>query len=280
MKNIQLIADSGSTYCDWILTEGGSVVHQTKGINPFYQTEDEIVEIISKFLLDIASQDINAVYFYGAGCSFPEKKEMVRLSLSKCLPQVDIKVESDLLAAARGLCGKEAGIACILGTGSNSCFYDGTAIKENVSPLGYILGDEGSGAVIGKTLIGNLLKKQYPGYLYDRFKDYYGISSQEIMECVYKKPFPNRYLAQFTRFVAANIDDPYMYDLVFKAFSDFIVRNIMQYDYLSYPVYFTGSVAYHFEDILREACLSNKIWAAEITQSPLKGLVEYHCKMN
>ncbi|MCL2650349.1 MAG: ATPase [Candidatus Azobacteroides sp.] len=276
MENIKLIADSGSTQCDWIVSENDDIIYQTDGINPFYQTADEIFKIISELLSNNNLQHITSVHFYGAGCSFPEKKETVKEALSRCLPEADIEIESDLLAAARGLCGKEPGIACILGTGSNSCFYNGTVIKENIPPLGYILGDEGSGAVIGRIFIGNLLKKQYPDYLYKNFMDYYGTSPQEIMDCVYKKPFPNRYLGQFTKFIAENIKDSCLYDLVFDAFVSFINRNIIHYDYLSYPTYFTGSIAFHFEDILRDACLTHGIWPAGITQSPLMGLMEYH----
>ncbi len=276
MRNLKLIADSGSTQCDWVISNKEDVVFQTKGINPFYQTEEDISQIVSELLSGLNIQNIGSVHFYGAGCAFPQKKEMIRNVLSAYFPETLIEVESDLYAAARALCGKESGIACILGTGSNSCFYNGKIIKENVSPLGYILGDEGSGAVIGKIFIGNLLKNQYSRSIYDDFMNYYNTSPEEIMESVYKKLFPNRYLAQFTKFIAKNLEKSEMYDLVFNAFSSFIQRNIKQYDYMNYPVYFTGSVAFHFDDILRDACLANGIWPGEITQSPMKGLVAFH----
>jgi len=252
------------------------VVIQTKGINPFYHEVEDIKIIVSEVCEKINVEEISSVHFYGAGCSFPQKKEVVRKALSHYMPGISIQIESDLLAAAHALCGKESGIACILGTGSNSCFYNGSSIVKNVSPLGYILGDEGSGAVIGKIFIGNLLKNQYSGKLYDKFMDYYQTSPEKIMQSVYKETFPNRYLAQFTEFIAENIKEPAIRDLVFDAFSSFITKNVMQYDYFNYPVHFTGSVAFHFADILRDACLTNRIQPGEIMQSPIKGLVEYH----
>ena len=277
MEDLKLIVDGGSTQCDWTISNMPDLVFQTKGINPFYQEEEDIEIIVSEVCEKINVEGITSVHFYGAGCSFSQKKEIVRKVLSHHIPGVNIEVESDLLAAARALCRNESGIACILGTGSNSCFYNGKLIEKNISPLGYILGDEGSGAVIGKIFIGNLLKNQYSAHLYEKFMIYYNTSPQEIMESVYRKPFPNRYLAQFTKFIAKNINEPVMYDLIFDSFSNFIIKNVMQYNYLDYPVHFTGSVTFHFEDILRDACLTNGIRPGEITQSPLKGLIEYHC---
>lgn len=279
MKNLKLIADSGSTQCDWILSNNGEIILEltTVGINPFYQTESEISAIIATELLPhIDIKQIGSVYFYGAGCAFPEKNEIVKRAIEANIPDTEIEVNSDLLAAARSLCGKEPGIVCILGTGSNSCFYDGEKIKKNVPSLGFILGDEGSGADIGKIFIGNLLKNQFPTYIYDKFINTYNTSPEQIMECVYRKPFPNRYLAQYTKFVVDNIREPRIYDLVFNVFSNFITRNVMQYDYQIYPIYFTGSVAFHFESILRKACLENRIWPGEITESPIKGLLGFH----
>ncbi len=274
---MKLIADSGSTQCDWVLSNNGEIIYRkaTKGINPFFQAKEDISMIVSE-LSEINFQNIEYVYFYGAGCAFPDKKEIIKNVLSEYFPDSNIEIESDLLAAARSLCGKEPGIACILGTGSNSCFYNGKEIEKNVSPLGYILGDEGSGAVIGKIFIGNLLKNQYPEYLSDAFFTYYKTTNKEIMDAVYRKPFPNRYLAQFTRFLALHVSKPVVYDLIFNAFVGFINKNVIQYDYKTYPVYFTGSIAFHFEDILRNTCMASGILPAEITKSPMNGLIEFH----
>jgi len=174
-------------------------------------------------------------------------------------------IQYDLLAVARTLCGKSSGIVCILDVNAASYFYDGSIIKNSIPSLGYILGDEGSGAAIGKTFISNLLKNRYPKRLYENFMNYHNTSPQEIVEAIYRHEFPEHYLSQFTQFIAENIGETKIYNLVFKSFSDFISENIKQYDYLNYPVYFTGSIALLFEDILRDACLTNGIWPAEIT---------------
>lgn len=276
---MKLIADSGSTNCPWVVASEGKRINTitTEGINPFYQTEQQIVDIICNDLLPHIEDDkIQEIYFYSAGCAFPEKIAMVRNALEAHFQSATIEINTDLLAAARASCGKEDGVACILGTGSNSCLYDGQKIVKNVSPLGFILGDEGSGATICKIFMGNLLKNQYATSLHDEFLAYYHTSPQEIMENIYRKPFPNRYLAQFTRFIAEHINEPMMYDLVFNAFIGFITRNVMQYEYKSYPVYFTGSVAWYFADVLRDACLASGILPADIQQSPMDGLIHFH----
>ncbi len=275
----KLIADSGSTNCPWVLASGGNELQRviTSGINPFYQTQEEIETILQRDLLPrLQNTAIAEIHFYSAGCAFPDKIAIVRQALFAQLKAPSIEVHTDLLAVARAACGKEPGIACILGTGSNTCLYDGEKIVKNVSPLGFILGDEGSGATIGKLFIGNLLKNQYPAFLYDAFMEYYHTSPSEIMENVYRKTFPNRYLAQFTRFISEHLDEPLLYKLVFNSLVSFINRNVKQYDYCSYPVYFSGSVAWYFADILQDVCIANGIYPADIQQSPMPGLLEYH----
>lgn len=182
-----------------------------------------------------------------------------------------------MLAAARGLFLKEKGIACILGTGSNSCFYDGKNIIHNVSPLGFILGDEGSGAVLGKKFAADCLKNQLPEKLKDKFLKQYDLTPAQIIESVYKKPFPNRFLAQFTRFLSENIAEPSIYNIVFDSFTEFFTRNIMQYNnYKDYPVCFIGSIAYYFKDVLEVAANELDIQIGIIYQSPMPGLIKYH----
>ena len=196
-----LIADSGSTKTDWCI--GSSFTIQTKGINPFHQSEEVIQQILTNELLPQMPEEvlIDAIYFYGAGCT-PEKSPIIQRTLSHCFPQCTIEVNSDLLGAARALCGKSPGIACILGTGSNSCFYDGQQITSNVSPLGYILGDEGSGAVLGKRLVGDCLKKQLPEHICHSFLDTFGLTPAQIIEKVYRQPQANRFLASLTPFLS------------------------------------------------------------------------------
>ena len=205
-----LIADGGSTKTDWSIVSGNQEIDRikTRGINPFFQTEEDIsAEIRDNLVPKIKKYgSIEAVYFYGAGCAFPEKNEILRRSITHYLP-VPVEVGSDLLAAARALCGNSPGIACILGTGSNSCLYDGKDIIKNISPLGFILGDEGSGAVLGKLLVGDVLKNQLPVALQKAFFAEFGLTPAVIMEKVYKQPFPNRFLASLSPFLLRHIEE-------------------------------------------------------------------------
>lgn len=275
-----LIADSGSTKTDWRLISEKEEVKSvsTPGINPFYQTEEEIENQISTLLYpELMGFSVKKIFFYGAGCAFEDKKQIVKNAISVSFPKAQIEIESDLLAAARGLFLKEKGIACILGTGSNSCFYDGKNIIHNVSPLGFILGDEGSGAVLGKKFAADCLKNQLPEKLKDKFLKQYDLTPAQIIESVYKKPFPNRFLAQFTRFLSENIAEPFIYNIVFDSFTEFFTRNIMQYNnYKDYPVCFIGSIAYYFKDVLEVAANELDIQIGIIYQSPMPGLIKYH----
>lgn len=273
-----LIADSGSTKTDWCVVEHGQLVQQifTKGINPFFQTEEEIGKEIEESLMpELNKYKIDSVFFYGAGCAFQEKIDMVRDAVAK---HVDAPVEvfSDLVAAAHALCGKEPGIACIMGTGSNSCFYDGEAVTENVSPLGFILGDEGSGAVLGKLLVGDCLKNQLSPELKEKFLSQYQLTPAIILDRVYKKPFPNRFLASLSRFLAENIEHPQIHALVLNGFKLFLTRNVMQYDYKNHKVHFVGSVAYYYSKVLIEAAEELNITVGNIIKSPMTGLIAYH----
>ena len=273
-----LIADSGSTKTDWCLVDNGVLVKQifTKGTNPFFQTEDEISAEVSENLLPyLDTAKVDAVWFYGAGCAFPEKNEIVRAAIARHL-DVPIEVGSDLLGAARGLCGSQPGIACILGTGSNSCFYDGKEIVSNVSPLGFILGDEGSGAVLGKMLVGDVLKNQLPAALKEEFLARYELTPAIILERVYKKPFPNRFLASLSPFLVEHLDVPEIHTLVLNGFKAFFDRNVKQYDYKQYPVHLIGSLAYYYRSVLQEAAEQTGVRLGTIKQSPMEGLISYH----
>ncbi len=274
-----LIADSGSTKTDWCVAQKGEILHRvfTKGMNPFFQTEEEMKEEIRNTLLpQLPEGGFDAVYFYGAGCT-PEKAEQVRNALST-IPGIrgEILVASDMLGAARGLCGHHAGIACILGTGSNSCHFDGEQITANVSPLGFILGDEGSGAVLGKLFVGSLLKNQMTEGLKEEFLQEYNLTPAEIINRVYRQPFPNRFLASLSPFLAKHLDDKTVHDLVVESFEAFFRRNIMQYDYKNCEVHFIGSVAHYYHSPLEEAAHRLGIRLGRIMQSPMEGLVAYH----
>lgn len=273
-----LIADSGSTKTDWCVVENGESIlrFKTRGTNPFFQTEEEIGKEIEVGLLpSLKGFEPSAIYFYGAGCAFPEKNDMIRRAVNRYLP-VPVEVGSDLLAAARALCGDQSGIACIMGTGSNSCYYDGREIVKNVSPLGFILGDEGSGAVLGKLLIGDVLKDQLPPALKDQFLTQYELTPALIMDKVYRQPFPNRFLAGFSPFIREHLDEPAIWELVTRSFLAFFTRNVKQYDYFEQPVHLVGSVAWYYQDILKEIAFDLGIRLGTIARSPMEGLVAYH----
>lgn len=275
-----LIADSGSTKVDWSVVENGKMVKRavTKGINPFFQSEEQISnEIEQTLILQLDTQDFDSVYFYGAGCTF-DKVEIVRRAIRKNIKvKKDVEVSTDMLAAARGLCGYLPGIACIMGTGSNSCNYDGKNIIDNVSPLGFILGDEGSGAVLGKLLVSDLLKNQLTPGLKEKFLSTFDLTVGDIIDRVYRKPFPNRFLSTFSPFIYENLDDPSVRALVMRSFKSFLVRNVMQYrDYDKLPIHFVGSIAYHYQDVLKEVIESLDMKAGKIIKSPMEGLIKYH----
>lgn len=275
-----LIADSGSTKTDWCVVENGKLIQQifTKGTNPFFQTQEEISQEIEEALLpQLGDNKIESVFFYGAGCVFPDKIETVRLAIAKHI-NASIEVGSDLVAAARALCGSQPGIACIMGTGSNSCFYNGTEIVDNVSPLGFILGDEGSGAVLGKMLVGDCLKNQLSPELKEKFFAQFDLTPAKILERVYKQPFPNRFLASLSPFLVQNIEQPEIKQIVMNGFKAFLTRNVMQYDYKNHSVSFVGSVAFYYKEILADVAAQLDIKLGTIIKSPMDGLIAYHSK--
>lgn len=279
-----LIADSGSTKTDWCLVEQGVPPRQisTKGINPFFQSEEEISDEISRFLLPrIEAEVLDAVHFYGAGCVFPDQTDMMRRSIIRHLRVTGpVEVSTDMLAAARALCGHAPGIACILGTGSNSCYYDGERILDNVSPLGFILGDEGSGACMGKLLVGDILKNQTPPALKEKFLAQFSLTSADLIDRVYRQPFPNRFLASLSPFLAQNIDEPCLRSLVLDSFKSFLRRNVLQYDCRRRKVHLVGSIAFHYKELLAEAAQSTGIRLGTILRRPMERLITYHCPLS
>ena len=278
-----LIADSGSTQTKWAGVAGEATHHfRTPGMNPYYQTEAEMEETIRRDLLPQLppGAHVEAVYFYGAGCAFPEKNRSVERAIRANIP-ARVMVRSDLWAAAHALCGTEAGIPCILGTGSNSCLYDGQQIREQVSPLGFILGDEGSGAVLGRRLVGDCLKRQMPARLAQALLEAYDLTPERILEKVYRQPFPNRFLASLVPFIRAHIDEEAMRRLVDEEFTRFFRRNVMMYTgYERLPIHFTGSVAYHFRDILQAVAQRLSLQLGRVEASPLDGLVEFYRRIH
>ena len=274
-----MIADSGSTKTLWATCSEGRVqtTYTTAGINPYYQTDDQMRATMAEAAECLPAADVERLCFYGAGCT-ADKIPLLKQLLATVFPRAEVQVHSDLMAAARAMLQRTRGIACILGTGSNSGLYDGTHIVQNVSPLGFILGDEGSGASIGKQFVGDCLKHQAPEALCRLFLDEYRLTAADVVECVYRRPFPNRYLAHFVPFLAQHIDEyDYIRNLIYRCFCDFLRRNVLQYPQTdTLPVAFVGSVAYHFQTVLRTALCDLHLTLGAVAQSPIEGLAQFH----
>lgn len=273
-----LIADSGATKTDWYAgtnPDNGQLI-ETSGINPFHLKEEDVFRIIREQLVaQLANADsCTAVYFYGAGC-IPEKTAVIRRSLEHFFPRADIQIHTDLLGAARALCGRQPGIACILGTGSNSCLYDGTQITDNISPLGYILGDEGSGACIGKRFIADCLKRQLPKQVSEDFFREYKLTPADVLDRVYRQPQANLFLSAITPYIYRHKDIPAIQTLLTDCFAEFFRRNVLQYTQ-QLPVSFVGSIACIFEQELREAASRCGLQVDKIIKQPIHSLIAYH----
>ncbi|MDE6541656.1 MAG: ATPase [Muribaculaceae bacterium] len=278
-----LIADCGSTKVDWCVVRNGKVEKQvfTCGMNAVMLTEEEMrTRIAAELVPELGERaaGIEAVYFYGAGCISPEVCGNVARAISANIPSAGtVEVHTDLLAAARALCGRRPGIACILGTGSNSCYYDGSAIAMNVSPLGFILGDEGSGAVLGKLLVGDVLKAQLPADLCEKFLHQYDLTLLDIIRRVYKEPQPNRFLASVTPFLIENIDRAEVRALVQSSFEAFFRRNVSRYAGMCEPcAHFVGSIAHYYREVLADAAAATGFTVGTILKSPMEGLIQFH----
>ena len=278
-----LIADSGSTKTDWlyIAPDGTRTELHTDGINPARDTREYIYNVIYHQLLTQLSQtlELEAVYFYGAGCIRPFS-QTVQSVISELLPKCSVEVESDLLGAARALCAHEPGIACILGTGSNSCLYDGKNIVMQTPPLGYILGDEGSGAMLGKTLLNGLFKGLLPESLMQDFTDTFNMTLSDIIQRVYRGPAANTFLASLVPFIAKHRALPAIHAMLVDALRLFIVRNIAIYRHKELPIHCVGGVAHQFAEELREAVASEGMIIGHILRRPIEAIVQYHLKEN
>jgi N-acetylglucosamine kinase-like BadF-type ATPase len=275
-----LIADGGSTKTDWRLIKDGREYKkiQTSGFNPYLVGSDEIEEILWKELQPyIDNTAVSAVYYYGAGCSTAVKNQIVETAFEKIFTKAKLYISHDLLAASHALCGDEEGIAAILGTGSNSCYYDGKDIKDGIFSLGYFFGDEGSGAYLGKQLITAYLHKELPEDIAQKLSSAYPMSLENILDAVYTKPAPSRFLASFSNFINENRDHPYIYNLITEAFRAFYKYQVCCYArHKEVPVHFVGSVAYHYRDILTIIGLEFGIRTGKFIKAPIDGLVEYH----
>ncbi len=273
-----LVADSGSTKTAWILTDGKqSRCFATQGLNPYHIKPDIIGEILAKELLPETGTAVSTVYFYGAGCTPAKIPEMAGI-FAGLFPASRIEVESDLLGACRGLCGDKPGVVCILGTGSNSCEYDGEQITDNIPALGYILGDEGSGAALGKAFVTDLLRGYIPEDMSREFFKAHNLTPDDIIENIYRKPGANRFLAGFAPFIAKHRNHPDVRDMITRAFRWFIGHRVNPYGAEARDISFTGSIAVHFSDLLTEVVEDMGHTMRAIVQSPIGGLARYHAE--
>jgi hypothetical protein len=274
-----IIADCGSTKSDWLILKGGrdQELENTIGFNPFFQTTDEIESILQTQLVPkLDAKGVSQLWFYGTGIHDSDRAEIVGAALRRTFPNAAIEVEHDLLAAARATCGLSAGIACILGTGSNSCYYDGTTIRDNVPSLGWLLGDEGSGTHLGKALLRAWFYRELPADLNAAFIADYPEGPSEIKNRIYEVG-ANAYLASFTQFLGKHKQHPLIQKIVVDSFNEFLDRHVGKYTgHQQVPIHFIGSIAYHFQEILLTCMDSRKLHSGTILRKPIFSLAEFH----
>ncbi len=276
---MKLIADSGSTKTSWKIIENSLEAKniQTSGINPFFRNSDDIYSELVNNLLPETGNEIDEIYFYGAGILNAEKGDIIRNALIRIYPEAKIETYSDVLGAARALFGNRNGIACILGTGSNVCLYEDGKISSGISPLGFILGDEGSGAVMGRKLLGDYFKEVMPENLREDFANTYKLTREEALNRVYRTEKPNQFLAQFTPFLSKHIGSSYSQEFVKQNLTDFFERNVSKLPgYTNYSIGFIGSVAFHFNEILRSVAGNYGFNQIVVVKNPIDGLEKYY----
>jgi glucosamine kinase len=276
---IKLIADSGSTKTEWCLINGKSAkTFFTQGLSPYFLSAEQIEYIINEELKGkLKKTEPDEIFFYGTGCSNVDNVKLVKKAISKVFTNAKVNVDHDLMGAAKALCGHDKGIACILGTGSNSCYYNGKKIVKNSPGLGYVLGDEGSGAYLGRKVIQYFLYNTFDEDLMDRFNAKYNTNSDEILSAVYKKPLPNRYLAGFTDFLVENRGHYMIENIIEDGLNDFFFSHIYKYgESWKYPIHFIGGVAYEFKDILLDLAGGYELTIGKIMKNPMEGLALYH----
>ncbi len=254
------------------------IAYATQGINPYFQSLEQITdilknELVSKLKFSAATIPFH-IFYYGAGCGADSKKEIIKNALLANFPLANIEVNTDLLGAAYGMCGASAGIVAILGTGANTCYYDGSRIAENRASLGFVLGDEGGGAHIGKTFIQAYLNQEMPIDLVNIFFETYHLITTDILDAVYKKPMPNRFLASFSKFILQNVEHTFVENLVINCFEQFFDKHICKYpQHKELPMYCVGSIALHYSTLLEKVAASKGVTIAKIVENPIAGLV-------
>lgn len=275
-----LIADSGSTKTDWVCLKNQQEQEYfyCKGLNPVTLPLHQIqAELQDTFSNKDVRQKITQVFFFGAGCGNIDTCQVIEKELSILFPYASIQVDSDLAGAVKATCGQQAGITCILGTGSNSCLYDGQQIIDSIPSLGYQLGDEGSGNYLGKQLIKRYFYRELPKELETAFKHQYQLQRKEVIQKVYQMPLANRYLASFTSFLGDHSKHPYIINLLKSSFEEFLVRHVFKYtQHQILPIHFVGSIAYYFQDHLIACLQAHQLQIGTILKNPIKGLETYY----
>ena len=274
-----LIADSGSTKTDWCVAKDGFTVKRftTQGINPYHQDERRINGIVLDELLPQTGEyKLKKIVFYGSGCRDETIPTMKNILYSAFNNNVEVEIYSDLLGAARAICGHEEGIACILGTGSNSCLYDGNKIVGNIPPLGYILGDEGSGATLGKIFINEIFKNSRMYDLKNECLQVLKMTEGDIIDRVYRQPMANRFLASLAPFIHSHIERHEVNEIVTENFRQFLLKNVKRYHRDDLQVSFIGSIAWHFKSQLLQSALEENVYVGSVEKSPMDGLLRYH----
>ena len=277
--SVKLIADSGATKCEWcLLNDGKKKKIITQGISPYFLSEDQISGILTSELLPSLKKTApEEIFFYGTGLKDNNNKRILHTSLQKIFTNAYIEVQTDLLGAARALCKDEKGIACILGTGCNSCYYNGKKVIKNSPGLGYVLGDEGSGAYLGKKVLQHYLYNTFDEELMFAFDKKYNINANEILNHVYQQPQPNRYLASFAMFLAENRNHYMIENIIEDGLNDFFFTHLRKYhESWLYPIHFTGSIAYGFKDVIASLCNSYEMELGNVIKQPIDGLIKYH----
>lgn len=281
MEDLILIGDSGSTKTEWTLIRNEKLIYtfHTIGLNPFFVDSNTISKELLHSLktFDFSNSSIKKCFFYGAGCNSVEKNEIIKIGISSVFNNCEIEVESDLMGAARSLFGSEKGLIGILGTGSNAALYNGSCFSQKAFSLGFILGDEGSGGNIGKTLIVDFIRKKMPAQLLIDFHKSYALTLDDVLAKVYKHEFPNRYLASYATFASKHQNHEYIKAILEKSFSKYIEEQILNLDFdRSLPVGLIGSIAFYFKDIITRTFLNYNLNLQKIEKSPMRGLVNYH----
>ena len=276
-----LIADSGSSKTEWCLLTGNkkkTII--TQGMSPYFLSGEQIKKILSENILPKIKDALpEKIFFYGTGCSNAGNVKIVKEAFKSVFKLAEVFIDHDMMGAAKALCGNEKGVACILGTGSNSCYYNGKKILKNSPGLGYVLGDEGSGAYLGKKVIQYYLYNTFDEDLMERFNAKFKTDAAQILDAVYKKPLPNKYLAGYAMFLAENRGHFMIENIIEDGFNDFFFNHIYKYrESWIMPIHFTGSIAFGFKDVLKEMCHSYELQLGKVLKRPMDGLIKFHAQ--